>query len=124
MENTRKKRITYAFGAHASEKELHVTVDDQMFLTASDAANHAKTLEDATVEVVKREDYVKVAPVVDNQLDLERESLVIKHKELFGKEPAKTASIDTLKKKITDEESRLAELKAKETETDKGSEEN
>ena len=108
-ENTRAERLKYAFGAHPSVKEFHVTSDDQMFVEANNAANHAKTLENKDVEVAKRSDYVKsTAPSApENQLDLEREALKAKHKELFGKDPAPNFNLDKLKKKITDEEAKL-----------------
>lgn len=105
MENTREQKLKYAFGAHPSVKEFHVTSDDQMFLGDSDANNHANSLDDKDVVVEKRSDYVKsaVAPAPDNQLDLEREALIAKHQELFGQKPAKNAGIGTLQKKIDEE---------------------
>lgn len=111
-ENTREQRIKYAFGAHPSVKELHVTSDDQMFIQPTDAVNHAKSLEDDSVEVAKRIDYVenKITPVAPNQLDLEREALAIRHEELFGKKPAPNAGIEKLKEKIKVEEERLAKV--------------
>lgn len=125
MENTREQKIKYAFGAHPTVKEFHVTSDDQMFLGSSDANNHAKSLDDKDVVVEKRSDYVKsaVAPAPDNQLDLEREALIVKHQELFGQKPAKNAGIGTLQKKIDEEVARReaqaikdAEIAAKEAE--------
>lgn len=122
-ENTRAERLKYAFGAHPSVKEFHVTSDDQMFVEANNAANHAKTLENKDIEMAKRSDYVKsTAPdAPENQLDLEREALKAKHKELFGKDPAPNFNLDNLKKKIADEEAKrqqevedLAKSKAEE----------
>lgn len=109
-DNTRAERIKYAFGAHPSVKELHVSSDDQMFLTASDAQNHANTLENKDVETVHRKDYVKSveAPAVPNQLDLEKEALKAKYLELFGKAAAPNASIEKLKNKIQNEETKRA----------------
>lgn len=118
MENTREQKLKYAFGAHSSVKEFHVTSDDQMFLGASDANNHAKSLDDKDVVVEKRSDYVKsaVAPAPDNQLDLEREALIVKHQELFGQKPAKNAGIGTLQKKIDEEIARREEQAIKDAE--------
>ncbi|WP_282635712.1 hypothetical protein [Sphingobacterium thalpophilum] len=111
MENTREQKLKYAFGAHPSVKEFHVTSDDQMFLTAVDAKNHAHTLEDQEVKIELRSDYVtstvKSAP--ENQLDLEKEALRERHKELIGKYPAANAGIETIKKNIQEAEDRLAE---------------
>jgi len=120
MENTREQKLKYAFGAHLSVKEFHVTSDDQMFLGASDANNHAKSLDDKDVVVEKRSDYVKsaVAPAPDNQLDLEREALIAKHQELFGQKPAKNAGIGTLQKKIDEEIARREALAIKDAEID------
>ncbi|WP_144036565.1 hypothetical protein [Sphingobacterium psychroaquaticum] len=113
--------MKYAFSSHPSVNELHVTSDDLMFLNASDAKNHAVSLDDKEVTIAKRSDYVTAAklPVDDNQLDLEREALISKHTELFGKPPAKTAGIEKLKVKIETEEKRLLEVAAQETEAKK-----
>ncbi len=116
MENTREQKLKYGFGAHPSVKEFHVTSDDQMFLNAGDANNHAKNLEDKEVKVELRSDYVKstVDPAPDNQLDLEKEALREKHKELFGNYPNANAGLDKIKEKILLEEARLAALAEKE----------
>lgn len=121
-ENTRKERLKYAFGAHPSVKEFHVTSDDQMFVEANNAANHANTLEDKTVDIAKRVDYVKsTAPAVpNNQLDLEREALKAKHKELFGNNPSANFNLEKIKKKIADEEAKRAEEAQKAEAADKG----
>ncbi|WP_164126110.1 hypothetical protein [Sphingobacterium luzhongxinii] len=117
-ENTREQKLKYAFGAHPSLKELHVASDDSMFLNASDAANHAKTLENAEVKIEKRSDYIesKVAPAAPNQLDLELEALRARYLELFKQKAAHNAGIDKLKQRIADEEARLAEVATKDAE--------
>lgn len=121
-ENTREERLKYAFGAHPSVKEFHVTSDDQMFVEANNAKNHANSLEDKTVVIAKRVDYVKsTAPAIpDNQLDLEREALKAKHKELFGKDPAANFNMEKMKKKVADEEIKRAEEAQKSEAADKG----
>lgn len=116
MENTREQKLKYGFGAHPSVKEFHVTSDDQMFLNAGDANNHAKSLEDKEVKVEKRSDYVKnkLDNAPDNQLDLEKEALRERHKELFGNYPNANAGLAKLKEKIKDEEDRMSVLADKE----------
>ncbi|MGJ1305133.1 hypothetical protein [Sphingobacterium multivorum] len=116
MENTREQKLKYGFGSHPSVKEFHVTSDDQMFLNAGDANNHAKNLEDKEVKVELRSDYLKstVDPAPDNQLDLEKEALREKHNELFGNYPNANAGLDKIKEKIKIEEDRLAALADKE----------
>lgn len=128
-ENTRERKLKYAFGAHASAKELHVTSDDSMFFTAADAANHAKSLDDSSVKTEERSDYVRIVEAaeakIDNQLDLEREVLRAKHKELFGNLPTANAGLEKLKAKVAKEEARRAEAAAKDAEaagTDAGPE--
>lgn len=118
MENTREKKLQYAFGAHPTVKELHVTSDNQMFFTASDAKTHAKDLEDKEVVAEKRSDYVKstITPAPDNQLDLELESLRARHLELFGVKAAYNAGMAKLKEKIEAEEARLVEVAVKDAE--------
>lgn len=118
-ENTREQRLKYAFAAHMGVMLFFVTSDDQMFVQRCDAVNHASTLENKEIDEAHRKDYVTsvATSVPDNQLDLERESLVIRHQELFeGKKPAKNAAIETIKAKIKAEEERLAEEAKKATE--------
>jgi hypothetical protein len=124
MENTREQKLKYAFGSHPTVKEFHVTSDDQMFLTASDAGNHAKTLENKEVKAEKRSDYIKsvATTVPENQLDLEKEALRERHKQLFDKYPAANAGLDKIKEKIQLEEARLAALAEKESNSSKESE--
>lgn len=110
-ENTREQKLKYAFGAHPSVKELHVASDDSMFLNASDAANHAKSLEDTEVKIEKRSDYIesKVAPAAPNQLDLELKALRARHLQLFNRKAAHNAGVEKLKANIEAEEARRAE---------------
>lgn len=117
-ENTREQKLKYAFGAHPSVQELHVASDDSMFLNASDAKNHAASLEDKEVKIEKRSDYIenKVAPAAPNQLDLELEALRARYLELFEQKAAHNAGIEKLKQRIADEEARLAEVAAKDAE--------
>jgi len=120
-ENTREQRLKYAFAAHMGVMLFFVTSDDQMFVQKCDAENHASTLENKDIDEANRKNYVTspAIAVPDNQLDLERESLVIRHQELFdGKKPAKNAAIETIKAKIKAEEERLADEVQKAAELD------
>ena len=111
---TRELRLKYAFGSNSKVEELHVTSDDQMFTNGSDAKAHAKSLEDETVDVAKRSDYIKVQSVAQKIADevfSERSQLIEKHVALFGKKPSANASIDKIKEKVEAEEKRIEDLK-------------
>lgn len=117
MGNTRKEKLTYAFGTYPKATELHVTSDDQIFFTAADAGTHAKTLEDSDVVKEIRSDYITPVKSDDeDDEDKELDDLRAKHKELFGALPNKTAQAKTIQKKIDDELARLAEVAARDAE--------
>lgn len=121
-ENTREQKLKYAFGAHPSVKEFHVASDDSMFLNASDAKNHAATLDDKEVKVEKRSDYIVKTEQPSNKdseadkAKSERATLFAKHEKLFGQKPASNAPTKMLKEKIATEEARLAEAATKDAE--------
>jgi len=118
-ENSREQKMKYIFGNNPQIKELHVTSDDQAFTLERDAANHAANLEDKEIALVKRSEYVaasKTEVVVDQEA--EREAAIARHLELFDKEPAKTAKLETILAKIEAEENRLQEEADKEPESD------
>lgn len=54
---TIEQRIKLIFGSHPEAKEFHFTSDGQAFRQQSDAANHARTLDDKAVTLITREMY-------------------------------------------------------------------
>lgn len=60
-ENSRERIIQLVFGSYPEAKQFHFTSDNQAFSEASDAKNHATTLEDKEVETIKRSDMKKSA---------------------------------------------------------------
>jgi hypothetical protein len=53
-ETTRKAALALLFAQYPSTKSFHMTSDHQAFTLETDAKNHAKSLEDKTVEEVFR----------------------------------------------------------------------
>lgn len=56
MTDSRKNKMAIIFKQHPNVNELHFTSDDQAFYQPQDAKNHAGSLQDKEVELVKRKD--------------------------------------------------------------------
>lgn len=112
-ENSRERKLKYAFGANKKVELLYVTSDDQMFTNKSDAVNHSRSLEDQTVESAERRKYVggpseaEVAAAAAAEAEAERDELIAEFVELFGKEPAVSAKNEDIRAKIDEELKRL-----------------
>lgn len=94
----------FLFGQHPNEAGFHLTSDNQAFTEKhkGDAINHAKTLEDKTVDWVKNPKLK--AEDEGSEDDTERADLIARYTELFGSAPVKNIKTDTLKTKITEKE--------------------
>lgn len=106
MENSqnRDQVLKILFAQHPNEAGFFVTSDNQAFTEKhkSDGLNHAKTLEDKSLDWVENpKAKVKKEPVEDEG---ESEALIAKNKELFGKDSAKNIKTETLKTKIAEKE--------------------
>lgn len=118
MANDRNKKLKYAFGHHRKVDTFYVTSDDQIFSLESDAKNHAKSLEDKSVESYQRKDVLGGISEEEKKAqeaaaaDDHREALFAKHEELFGKLPAPNAKNETIEKKIAEYEVKLKEEEA------------
>jgi hypothetical protein len=127
-ENSRELKMQIIFKQHPAVKEFHVTSDDQAFFQPADAKNHATTLADKEVEIVKRGDVLKKvlidepkgestpAKAADKKADEskadpakeERKALFARIEEL-GCTAAKTLGTAKLKEKIAELEAAKAE---------------
>jgi len=113
--HSREEVTKHLFANYPNEAGFHLTSDNQAFTEKhrSDAINHAKTLEDKTVDWVKNTK-AKVEPENTEEVN-ERAQLFARHKELFGAEPAKNIGTDKLKAKITEKENLSKEAEAEMT---------
>jgi hypothetical protein len=129
-ENSRELKMQIIFKQHPNVQEFHVTSDDQAFFQPGDAKNHAATLEDKEVEVVKRKDVLKKvlidepktestpAKTADKKAEAkadpakeERTALFARIEELGGT-AAKTVGTAKLKEKIAELEAAKAAEKS------------
>lgn len=129
-ENSRERIIQLAFGAYPEVKEFHFTSDNQAFSEESDAKNHASTLKDKEVELIKRSSLKKNTQEADassaadagnddkktakDVVDLERDALVERYTELLGKSPNHNTGVKKLKAEIEKAEAALKEKESKE----------
>lgn len=106
MENSqnRDQVLKILFAQHPNEPGFHVTSDNQAFTDKhkSDGLNHAKTLEDKSLDWVENPKSKAKKETVEDEG--EREALIARYKELFGNDPAKNIKTETLKTKIAEKE--------------------
>lgn len=124
MTNERKHKMQFIFKQHPNVEEFYVTSDDQAFFNASDAKNHAKTLENKEVDTIKRRDVLKVESTeskAESTGDDERIALMAKLEALGGK-AAKNIGLDKLKEKIAELEAGKVESTKSKVESTGGDE--
>lgn len=125
MSKELKNKANEMFGMYPQFDKLYLTADEQGFSKETDAEAHAQTLEEKKVFEFEREDETETAKVVE--LNPERDALVEKYTELFGKAPAHNAKVATLQQKIAEKEAENSKAPAPVkivTETQSDSEDN
>lgn len=87
-ELSRTQKMQIIFKQHPNAQEFYVTSDDQAFYLPSDAKNHASTLDDKTVDCIKRRDILKEAKIETNGSKKDdRKALFEELKNLGGSAP-------------------------------------
>lgn len=138
-ENSLEKKLAIVFAQYpkAENDILYSTSDERIFLSEGYAKSHAFKLKDNKVDEHRRADYSEAkenkksdqAPAPkktdtpkapSNQLDLEREALIVKFTELYGKAPSKSISVKTLKDKVAEKEALLNVQETVTTDENKG----
>lgn len=110
-----KDKANEMFGMYPQFDKLYLTADEQGFSNETDAEAHAQTLEEKKVfEFEREEEVTENSKVVNlNPETLERDALVGKYTELFGKAPAHNAKVETLQQKITEKEEEILKTSEK-----------
>ena len=84
------------------------TSDKKLFYVEDLARNHARSLEDKTVKKVDSADLKAEPKTKESKTNDEREQLVVRFEELFGKKPNHNIGVEKLKTQIQEKESELA----------------
>jgi len=118
--------MNQVFKNHPDLTEFFQTSDGQAFYTENAARTHARTLKNKTVVLVQKSDQPEETKPAGKTVKLpkknkERDELVARYAELYGKAPSANSKVETLKKRIEEKE---AELKAQEASKEAESSEN
>ncbi|WP_410221935.1 hypothetical protein [Pedobacter sp.] len=98
-ELSRTQKMQIIFKQHPNAQEFYVTSDDQAFYLPSDAKNHASTLDDKTVDCIKRRDILKDAKIENGgDKKTDRQALFEELKNLGGSAPTNISDAKLLAK--------------------------